>query len=148
MVSVVLRRLEARGLWNEDQLIEHLRHLSERPPRREVGLLVPNPDQWLRACAVPYRLSGEVVAARDGIDVVPERFLAYVREEHVDAALRAALDVMGKVAPSRQANLILRIADPWLSDGESDDVVERGQRVLDYAESPNIQLAKGARRAG
>lgn len=144
VVSRVESRLRKQGIWHEHQLLEHLRRLPRRPHHKRVSFLAPNPKLWFAEFERPYLQSGEhVAAAIDGMDLVPERVLVYVAEEDLDAALRAAHDVFARLAPAGQGNLEIRVADPWLSEGEQPNVAEKGQRLLDYLESHHIQLLRG-----
>ena len=144
--SLALARLRAAqpavSGWNRPWLWQRLLAIRRRPTWRTFRFQVPNPDNWLTAMRnrrVPFWFSGEVAAAREGIAVVPNILHAYVEEEALAAALSAAKESFAKVA-SANANLVVRVADPWLAfDG---DDVEAGQRLLDYQESRNIQLAK------
>lgn len=143
VASRVVKRLRTQGFWFPAQLVDHLKSLPERPSRRAVTMRLTNPELWFHAYKGPYMASGEAVAASvDGVDVVPGRFLVYVPREHAQEAVTAGLEVMGKLAPSSEANLEVRVADPWLRPGEQPNVVERGQRLLDYAESRQIQLLR------
>lgn len=145
VASKVVKRLrEAEPFWTEQGLFRHLRSIPERPHWRAVTMRLTNPELWFRAYQGPFMASGEAVAATvDRIDVVPGRFLVYVPSfEHAQQAVKAGLDVMGKLAPRSEANLEIRVADPWLQPGEQPNVVERGQRRLDYEESGQIQLLR------
>jgi len=143
VASRVVKRLRDEGYWSPAQLVDHLKSLPERPARRAVTMRLTNPELWFRAYKGPYMASGEAVAANvDGIDVVPGRFLVYVPDHRAQEAVAAGLEVMGKLAPSSEANLEIRVADPWLRSGEQPNVVERGQRLLDYDESRQIQLLR------
>jgi hypothetical protein len=146
VVSRVEARIRKNGLWQENQLLEHMRALSRRPVVKRVHFRAPNPKQWFLEFSGRYWQSGEHVAASlDGMDVVPERFLVYVAPEDFDAAVRAAHDIIARLAPAPEGNLEIRVADPWLREGEQPNVAERGQRLLDYAESKHIQLLRGLR---
>jgi hypothetical protein len=145
VASKVVKRLrEARSFWTEQELFRHLKSIPERPHWKGVTMRLTNPELWFRAYHGPFMASGEAVAATvDGIDVVPGRFLVYVPSfEHMHQAVKAGLDVMGKLSPSSESNLEIRVADRWLRAGEQPDVVERGQRLLDYDESRQIQLLR------
>lgn len=143
-VSRVLKRLDAKRLWTPHQRVEAMRTASRRPTHKTYHFRAPNPDQWNAAYDGPAWLSGEPAAARDGYDLVPAKILVYVPPEALPQALRASQEIFAKLAPESRANLILREADPWLrADDEHDDLVERGQRLLDYAESKHIQLLQG-----
>ena len=128
--------------WDPAWLWERLLSARERPTWKTFRFHVPNPDNWVTAMRdrhVPAWFSGEVAAAREGIDVVPNTVVAYVREQDMAAAFAVAKESFAKVSEAN-ANLVIKVADPWLSfDGED---VEKGQRLLDYNESRNIQLAK------
>lgn len=146
VASRVAKRLREQGFWTSSQLLDHLRSLPERPPRKVLEFRVTNPELWFRAYHGPYWASGEAVASSvDGLDVVPGRFLVYVPPEKVPAAVSAVFEVLGKLAPTSQANLEIRVADSWLREGEQPNVVEKGQRLLDYLESHQIQLLRALR---
>jgi hypothetical protein len=145
VASKVVKRLrETQPFWTEQALFRHLKSIPERPQQKGVTMRLTNPELWFRSYGGPYMASGEAVAATvDGIDVVPGRFLVYVPSfEHARQAVKAGLDVMGKLAPSSEANLEIRVGDPWLCSAEQPNVVERGQRLLDYDESRQIQLLR------
>lgn len=143
-VGLVVRRIEADEDWSEKQRLERLRNLKRRPTLREYRFRAPNPRNWHRQYDQPGWISGEVAAAElEKYSLVPERHLVYVKPEHRDAAIRAAFEVFAELAPPREANLMLREADPWLTADDSDPrYVERGQRLLDYAESRHIQILR------
>jgi hypothetical protein len=61
--------------------------------------------------------------------------------------LQFALDEGGAPAPRDNANLVLKAMDPWLYE-EPNGYAERGQRMLDYADSKHIQLLMGLRQRG
>lgn len=136
-----------RELWTDEQLLTHLRGLPERPTWRTHALRLPNPQRWTEQHDRRRLISGEPAAVLDGFDLIPERHLVYVEADTIEAALRSALDEGGALAPRDRANLILKTMDPWLYE-EPDGYAERGQRLLDYAESKHIQLLKGLRRLG
>lgn len=143
--SRALKRLQGGGIWHDQELLAHARTLAVRPPRKAVHFQVPNPDQFLKALRkskVRFWLSGEYAAALDGYDLVPERCLVYVRSPSMEGAIRAARDVMGKVTSGNQANVEIRLADAWLQLDPGSDLVERGQRLLDYEESRHVQILR------
>lgn len=145
--NALTRIREGHGLWTESQLLTHLRGLAERPRWRSHALRLPNPGRWVEHYEGRHLLSGEPAAAMDGFDLIPERHMVYVQTEAINEALNSALDEGGALAPRGRANLILKTIDPWLYE-EPDGYAERGQRLLDYAESKHIQLLIGLRRLG
>jgi len=142
--SKTLKRLREQGIHDPEQALDRLRQTSRRPARRSVHFQAPNPLQWLRQYPGPFLVSGQIAAAEvDGYDLVPGSLLVYVPGGDVDAAIRAATDVFAVVTAAREANLHLRVADPWLAaDDTRPHAVERGQRLLDYEEDPLISLAR------
>lgn len=141
-----MHRIRDQGLWSDEAMVAHLRGLTARPPRHAVRFRVPNPDQFLTAMrkeAVPCWISGEYAAAAEGFDLVPERCLVYVRAGDLEAALQVVQSSYGKIAGPQQSNLEVRRADDWLYLDPDQELVERGQRLLDYDESRHIQILKG-----
>lgn len=146
-VSSALKRLGDR--WRDEELVAHLQGQAAKPRPRRFAFRVPNPDQFLAAArrsGLAYWLSGEHAAAIEGHDIVPERCIVYVRPDDMDDAVGLARSVMGRVAAPRQANVEVRLADEWLYLDPNDELVERGQRLLDYAESRNIQILRSLAR--
>lgn len=113
----------------------------------EFRFRAPNPKQWHRQFDRTAWLSGEVAAAEhDGYNLVPERYLVYVDPKDWRHALQSALEIFADVAAPAQANLLIREADPWLNaDDEKPFLVEKGQRLLDYASSRHVQILRGLR---
>lgn len=142
VVYQAVRRLRERDLLAAPRLLHHLQHHPRAIRHRSHYFRAPNPQQWFRAYPGHALVSGDIVAAeRDGYNVVPNQWIAYVEPKEEKAAVQAALDVFADHAPREKANLVIRLADPWLrADDEDPRIVERGQRLLDYAESPLLQL--------
>ncbi len=143
--NALTRIRNKHDLWTEAQLLAHLRTLAERPKWRTHGLRLPNPQRWVDNYAGRHLISGEPAAVLDGFDLIPERHLVYIEADAVDQALQFALDEGGALAPRNQANLIVRTMDPWLYE-EPEGYAERGQRLLDYADSKHVQLLRGVKR--
>jgi hypothetical protein len=78
----------------------------------------------------------------EGFDIVPEQAMLYIREADLPKVSEAAKESFAKVAPASKANVIVRIADPWLNLRPDEPMVERGQRLLDYQESRHLQILK------
>lgn len=142
VVHNALKRLRAMDLLAEPRLLHHLISHPRRIRHRAHYFRVPNPKQWLNALSAPCLLSGDVVAAeKDGYNVVPEQWVAYVRPGDEAGAVRAATEVFADVASKPRANLVIKIQDPWLKPDEQDPrLAERGQRLIDYQDSPLLQL--------
>lgn len=122
-------------------LLETMRAAGEKPTWRTFRYWVPNPGHWPKAAKVQAWLSGEHAAETvDGLDLVSSRRIYYIRPDDLPAAMQAASDIFAKCASARQANLALRVADPWMD--LTGQVAERGQRWYDYASSSNLQLAR------
>lgn len=145
-VRSALQRIKGEGIWQDAEILHRLQSIKERPPRKAFHFSIPNPHQFLNAVTVPVWISGEFAAASEGYDLVPERLLVYVRGEDADAATKDALDEFAKVAPESKANLTIALADPWLHLDPVSDLVERGQRLIDYRESRHIQILRGLPR--
>jgi hypothetical protein len=142
-VRLVLRRLKGEGLSSPGQWFEKLRSGRRRPEWRELRFQLPNPDNWYREFPGPLQISGEVAAAEyDRLSLIPSRHLVYIHVSDQERAIEAVWRAFGLLCPNRErANLVLRISDPWLQpDSDDPRFVERGQRLLDYAESRHIQL--------
>ena len=122
------------------RLFRHLLALRERPHWTSLHFRIPNPEQWQNRFDGQHWLSGEVAAALEGYDLVPERWLTYLLPEDVEAAVEAAKMEYAKMATPAKANLSLRTADPWMFLDPESDLVERGQRLLDYWNSRHVQL--------
>lgn len=142
VVHNVRKRLQANQLVHEGRLLHHLQHHPRKIRHKSYQFRVPNPKQWFNQFQGSVLLSGDIVAAEhDGYNVVPNEWVVYIRPDQEKDAIQAALDVFADYAPKRAANLVLRVADPWLAPDDKDPrLVERGQRLLDYAESPLLQL--------
>lgn len=125
----------------EDQLLAHLRR---RPVRHEELFFAhPAPEQWLALPPpAPLSISGEDAAALEGHDLVPHRHLFYVAPEDLTILDRSLRDAGAEPVGPAEANITLRVRDPYLLD-DPPPLVERGQRLLDYLESRNIQLLRG-----
>lgn len=138
----VFKRLHENDLLQEGRLLHHLQHHPRNIQHKSHHFRVPNPQQWINQFSGHPLLSGDIVAAEhDGYNIVPNLWIAYVRPDQEKDAIQAALDVFADFAPKNKANLLIRIADPWLRPDENDPkLAERGQRLLDYSESPMLQL--------
>lgn len=147
VVANAIRRLRQREIVLEPHLLHFIAHHPRRVHHRAYRFRAPNPRQWLNAMEAPFLLSGDVVAAEhDGYNVVPDQWIAYVRPEDESAALEAAKKVFADVAPREKANLIVKVMDAWLRpDAEDPRIVERGQRLLDYQDSPLLQIVAAIR---
>ncbi len=123
-------------------LLVQLKSVRERPRHQQFAFKAPNPDQFLAAMKAPFWLSGEYAAAWEGFDLVPEQALIYIRREDAKSISAAAKESFAKVAPASKANVLVRIADPWMNLRPDEELVERGQRLLDYEESRHLQILK------
>lgn len=146
----VLQRLHRDETGTQEQILERARSLALRLRRRDLHFFLPDPKQWLKAYEAPHLVSGELAAAEaDHYNLRPAHVLVYVQRDHLGQAARTALDLGADVATRREANLTIRQADPWLTNDDADEhLAEKGQRLLDYAENPQIQLLKGLSRSG
>lgn len=143
-----LARLRKDAVETEAQLMAHLIRRNTVPHWSSFTFRLPNPDNWLQAVTVDHWLTGEAAAAAEGMDLIPSRIETYVRREDMEDAMRTAKQVFAKAAAPRDANLILRVADPWMYLEADEPLVERGQRLFDYARSKNVQFAKEFARLG
>jgi len=134
------KNLQSRTGLRPARLFQHLRAVKERPHWTSLLFRIPNPEQWARRYARERWFSGEVAAALDGFDLVPERWLVYLRAGDMEAAVAAAQDEFALVAKPSAANMVFRVADPWMHLDPASNLVERGQRLLDYWESDHVQL--------
>lgn len=142
--SLALARIRDAGTWGDAAVLLRLRATAERPRWRTHHYRAPNPRQWLVAYQGPCWLSGDEAAAREGHDLVPERIIAWIPPERLQDGIRACEEILADSASRDTANLILRVADPWLAADERDpELVERGQRFWDYHEYPHIQVLRG-----
>lgn len=118
-----------------------LRYLREHPIRSPKTLTLRHPavDRWLQKTPHPFLLSGEDAALLDGWDLVPSQHLVYVDAETLAPLVHDALDAGARLAGPEASNLVVRQRDPWLVD-EDRVLAERGQRLLDYLESRNVQF--------
>lgn len=107
----------------------------------------PAVERWLSRLPAPVSLSGEDAAAVDGAPLVPHRHLFYVREEDLSLVLRSLEATDGDLVAPEEGNVTLRVRDPWLMDDPA-PLVERGQRLVDYLESGNVQILRGLRLGG
>ena len=139
---VAVRRIRERDSVSPSWLLAQLKSVRERPRHQQFAFQVPNPDQFLKAMKAPHWLSGEYAAALDGFDLVPEQAMIYIRPEDVKSISAAAKESFAKVAPASKANVLVRIADPWMNLRSDEALVERGQRLLDYEESRHVQILK------
>lgn len=124
----------------ESLLFRHLLDIRERPRWQSLYFHIPNPEQWMQKFQKPRWLSGEVAAAMEDYDLVPERWLVYIDPADVEEAVAIARSEYAKVAKPADANLVFRGADDWLHLDPESDLVERGQRLLDYWSSRHVQL--------
>jgi hypothetical protein len=143
--SALIRIRAEHNLWTETQLLAHIRNIAERPKWRAHSLRLPNPQRWVDNYDGRKLISGEPAAVLDGFDLIPERHLVYLEAAAMNQALQFALDEGGALAPLNQANLTLRTMDRWLYE-EPIGYAERGQRLLDYADSKHVQLLRGLKR--
>ena len=143
VVKAVEGRLENEQLAGPQDFVNHALRLARRVDHEPRFLYLPNPEHWFKSYRGKFLESGERVAADvDGLNILPEHFLVYVPREDLGMALRAAIDNFGRLAPPKRANLEIRVQDPWLrSDGDR-PIVERGQRLIDYEENPQIRMAR------
>lgn len=118
-----------------------MRFVQENPIKvpKTISLRHPNAERWLKRTRFHFLLSGEDAAVIDGWDIVPNRHLIYVDSNVLVEIVRDALDDGARLTESDGANVTIRQRDPWLVD-EQRTLVERGQRMLDYAESKNVQF--------
>lgn len=121
-------------------LFHHLLELKERPHWPTLHFHIPDPEQWQNRYQGARWFSGEVAAALEGYDLVPERWHVYLPPDDVPGAVVAAKQEFARVAKASDANLVLCTADPWLHLDPDSDLVERGQRLLDYWNSRHIRL--------
>lgn len=143
-----IKRLREDGIETDAQRLAHLLDLRTTPHWSTFAFRLPNPDNWLDAMTSPHWLTGEAAASVEGMDLVPSRVESYVHADDMEDAMRCAKRAFAKVAAPRDANLILRVADPWMALDPDDPLVERGQRLYDYARSKNVQFAKELARLG
>ncbi len=142
-VRAALKRLLAADLiGHEGMLLDRLRHLPRRIKHRQYTFRAPNADQFLNGLEAPFWLSGEYAAAMDGYDLVPERAMLYIDADDLPAAVNAAQACYAKIAPASKSNIVVKLADPWLDLNPNTELVERGQRLLDYLDSHHIQLLR------
>lgn len=131
-------RLRTRVGTSEASLIAYLRE-HPIPPTKTISFRHPTPERWLKDTTVHHLLSGEDAAVIDGWDLVPHRHMAYVNLDDLQSAVDEVLDSGGRVADPDDANLTIRVGDEWLYE-EPKSFVERGQRILDYLTSKNVQF--------
>ncbi len=136
-VQVAAQRLRKRVGTSRGQLLQFL--VAHPIPQKSVALRHPNPETWLRKPPVPVSLGGEDAAAVLGWDLVPNRHTYYVSPEDFEITVKSLLDNGARLTDADGANVTIRVRDEWLLD-EPAPLVERGQRLLDYATSKNIQL--------
>lgn len=139
--SRALRAILAETGLEPAALLEFMLRTPEKPRWRSFHYRAPNPSHWVKAAMIPYQLSGDVAAATvDGLNLSSDRTTIYVRENDVEAAMKAASRIYAKPASPSKSNLVLRVADPWMAfEG---NVAEKGQRWHDYATSTNLQLRR------
>jgi len=139
-VQLAAARLRNRIGTGQDQLLDFL--MKNPIEHKSIRVRHPNPNIWLRKPPVMISLSGEDAAAVNGWDIVPNRHTFYVEEKDLGLALKSLLDSGGRLSEKEDQNIILKVRDKWLMD-EPAPLVERGQRLIDYQESRNIQLLAG-----
>lgn len=125
---------------HDHRLFRHLLELKERPHWSNLHFYMPDPRQWQNRYKGSRWLSGEVAAALEGYNLVPERWLVYLLPDDLDEAVEAAKTEYAKVAPPGKANLTFRNTDPWMDLPTDSDLIQRGQRLLDYWASRHVQL--------
>ena len=139
-VQFAAKRIKARTGIQRERLLEFL---CENPiAHKNIGFYHPNPNVWLRHPPVPVSLSGEDAAAVMGWDIVPNRHIFYIEATEVNTIVKSLLGSGGRLAEDMDQNISLRLRDKWMID-EPVPLVERGQRLVDYKESKNIQLLAG-----
>lgn len=122
-------------------LLEVMLQAREKPRWRSFHFRAPNSGHWQKAATVPYLRSGENAAETvDGLNLISDRTILYVKEDDLEAAMKTAQTIYAKSASPKIANLVLRVADPWMAF--QGDVAEKGQRWYDYATSSNLQLRR------
>lgn len=131
-------RLRSRVGTDEASLIRYLR-AHPIQPTKTISFRHPAPERWLKETPIHHLLSGEDAAVLDGWDLVPHRHMAYVGLADLARAVDDVIDTGGRVADAEDANLTLRVGDKWLYE-EPKSFVERGQRILDYLSSKNVQF--------
>lgn len=139
---MALKRIRQKDANTPSWILRQLQTRRERPHHKQYNFQAPNPDQFLVALRAPHWLSGEYAAAMEGFDVVPEQALIYIREQDLPTVTAAAKETFAKVAPASKANVVIRIADPWMDLRDGEPLVDRGQRLLDYEESKHLQILK------
>lgn len=137
-VQNAAERLRTRVGTDEPSLIRYLR-AHPIPARKTISFRHPAADRWLKDTNIHHLLSGEDAALVDGWDLVPHRHMVYVEWDDLQPAVDDVLDTGGRVADPADANLTLRVGDEWLYE-EPKNFVERGQRILDYLDSKNVQF--------
>lgn len=137
-VQKAAERLRATVGTTEAGLLKHVLGNPIRPPRAAT-LRVPDAARWLQRTRRSFLLSGEDAAVIDGWSIVPHRHLVYVDEETFRPAIDELLDEGARLAQGDDANLTIRVRDPWLTE-EPRALVERGQRLVDYMTSQNVQF--------
>ncbi len=143
--SRALSRLRETGLTTPGQLLAHLHSLPSKPYWPTHSFQAPNPDAWTTGAPLHW-LTGQAAAAHDGLDLVPSVLEAYVQEADLQAALIAARDIFAKPCGRRDANLVIHVADSWMTLDPASNLIQVGQRWLDYSQDPNVQFAKELQR--
>jgi hypothetical protein len=131
-------RLRENVGTDEASLIRYLR-AHPIPQLKTIAFRHPAPERWLKDTTIDHLLSGEDAALVDGWDLVPHRHMAYVEWDDLQRAVDDVIDSGGRVADSEDANLTLRVGDEWLYE-DPKSFVERGQRIMDYLSSKNVQF--------
>jgi len=131
-------RLRERVGSDEASLIHYLR-AHPIAQRKTIAFRHPAAQRWLLETRIDHLLSGEDAALIDGWDLVPHRHMAYVSWGDLQRAVDDIIDSGGRVANAEDANLTLRVGDNWLYE-DPKSFVERGQRIIDYLASKNVQF--------
>jgi len=138
-VQLAAKRIKERIGLEHDFLLKFL--LINPILHKRIELKHPNPNIWLRKPPADISISGEDAAAVLGWDIVPNRHMFYVNEKDLEIIIKSLLDSGGRLSGKEQANITLCVRDDWLIDDPA-PLVERGQRLIDYTESKNLQLLK------
>lgn len=138
------KRLEDRVGLGEPALLDYVDRNKRHFDHRDLHLRHGAPERWLAAPPAPVSLSGEDAAAVEGFDLIPHRHLLYVAEEDLTLLERSLRDDGAVPCGPDEANVTLRVRDPWLLDDPA-PLVERGQRLLDYRHSRHVRLREAFR---
>jgi hypothetical protein len=138
--QLATKRIRERVGIEKEKLLEFL--IQNPIPHKRFEFFHPNPNVWLRRPPVQISYSGEDAAAVLGWNLIPNRHILYVAEKDLDILLKDLLDNGGRLSGDNESNLSIRLRDKWMIDDPS-PLVERGQRLVDYRESKNIQILTG-----